>query len=35
MAMQIIGRNRDLKLVPGVGMETENPFPMQNKLQIQ
>lgn len=26
------GRNRDLKPVPVVGMETENPFPLQNKL---
>ena len=26
------GRNRDLKPVPAVGMETENPFPLQNKL---
>jgi hypothetical protein len=28
----IYGRNKDLKLIPEVGMETENPFPLQNKL---
>ena len=26
-------RIRDLKPVPVVGMETENPFPLQNKLE--